>query len=41
MIHKLLKIENMYNDTCQFIQLRYERMLKVEALIIYKKIIWI
>lgn len=41
MIHKLLKIENMYNDTCQFIQLKYERMLKVEALTIhvYKKII--
>lgn len=29
----------MYNDTCQFIQLKYERMLKVEALTIYKKII--
>lgn len=37
MIHKLLKIENMYNDTCQFIQLKYERMLKIEALTIYHK----
>lgn len=37
MIHKLSKIENKYNDTCQCIQLKYERMLKIEALTIYYK----
>lgn len=35
MIHKLLKIENIYNDTCQFIQLKYERLLNIETLTVY------